>query len=187
MYEKLLKEGNMTDQIGENEKKFLLELFRQTNGNTAAKVSMYDVGAAIGLDKPEAKRMAEEMMAWGLIEVRTLAGGIAMTDQGLEKAGEMGAAVAGSDAGVRLGNAPVLNDTARQAVGNLVAELKVGIAKSGLNFDLLNEVIADIRTIEAQLCSSKPKTAIIRECFLSIKGVLKATEYADHIRKLLGE
>ncbi|NJL59569.1 MAG: hypothetical protein HC887_07950 [Desulfobacteraceae bacterium] len=185
---KLLKEGTMTDQIGENEKKFLLELFKQSSGSTSAKISMYDVGAAVGLDKPEAKRMAEEMMAWNLIEVRTLSGGIAMTDNGLEKAREMGAAVAGSDAGVRLGNTPVLNDTVRQAVDNLVAALKIGIAKSGSDFDMLNELIADIRTVEAQLCSSKPKTAkFIRECFHSIKGVLKTKEYSDQIRTLLGE
>ncbi len=184
---KLLKEGNMTDQIGENEKKFLLELFKQTKGNTAAKVSMYDVGAAIGLDKPDAKHMAEEMMALGLIEVRTLSGGIAMTDQGLEKAGEMGASGTGANAGVRLDNTPVLNDSARQAVENLVAALKVGIAKSGSDFDMLNDLIADIRTIEAQLFSSKPKTAIIRECFRSIKGGLKTKEYSDQIRNLLGE
>ncbi len=86
----------MTDQIGDNEKKFLLELFRQTKGSMSAKASMYDVGAAIGLDKPEAKRMAEEMMALNLIEVRTLSGGIAITGDGLEKAEKFNAA-SGSD------------------------------------------------------------------------------------------
>jgi hypothetical protein len=51
-------------------------------------------------------------------------------------------------------------------------------------------LMADLKTIDAQLASPNPKTAIIRECFRSIVGVLKAVDNNDtlkSIKTLLGE
>jgi len=178
----------MTDQIDETGKNFLLELFRQTDGKTSAKASMYDIGAAVGMEKQDAKRMAEELMAWNLIEIRTLSGGIAITNDGIEKARQMGAS--GGAAAAGLGNALILDDAALKAVENVITGLKTEIGKSGLNFETLNELVADIRTVDAQLFSSKPKTAIIRECFRSVKAALEKTgakECLMQVKNLLGE
>jgi hypothetical protein len=51
-------------------------------------------------------------------------------------------------------------------------------------------MMADLRTIDAQLSSSRPKTAIIRECLRSLKETLEGL--ADHeslmkVRGLLGD
>ena len=54
----------------------------------------------------------------------------------------------------------------------------------------MNELMADVKTIDAQLESSRPKAAIIRECLRSLKSVLeKAGDDASlgKIRELLGE
>ena len=59
-----------------------------------------------------------------------------------------------------------------------------------LDFDGLSELMADLKTIDAQLGSSQPKTAIIRECLRSIRGVLEGVGSSDglaKIRTLLGE
>ena len=50
--------------------------------------------------------------------------------------------------------------------------------------------MADLKTIDAQLGSSQPKTAILRECLRSIKEVLEAQtdrESLLKVKELLGE
>jgi len=66
--------------------------------------------------------------------------------------------------------------------------LKGGIGSLGLDFDAAADLIAEFKTIDAQLTSSKPKTSVIRECFLSIKEILekaKALDYVSEIKDLL--
>jgi hypothetical protein len=66
-----------------------------------------------------------------------------------------------------------------KAVGNL-----------GLDFEGLSELMADLKTIDAQLGSSRPKSAIIRECLGSLKETLEGlaeSESLVKIRGLLGE
>jgi hypothetical protein len=49
--------------------------------------------------------------------------------------------------------------------------------------------MADLKTIDAQLGSSRPKTAIIRECLRSVLAVGKNTgdnKISDRIRTLIG-
>jgi hypothetical protein len=50
--------------------------------------------------------------------------------------------------------------------------------------------MADLKTIDAQLSSSRPKTAIIRECLRSLKATLERltdNESLLKVRSLLGE
>ena len=59
-----------------------------------------------------------------------------------------------------------------------------------LDFDGLSELMADLKTIDAQLGSSRPKTAIIRECLRSLKSILEAASEGEilvKVRGLLGE
>ena len=65
---------------------YLLELYQMTTGDINAQVSMYDVGAAIGLEKNDAGKLAEDLIGDGLVAVKTLSGGIGITDLGVEKA-----------------------------------------------------------------------------------------------------
>jgi hypothetical protein len=49
--------------------------------------------------------------------------------------------------------------------------------------------MADLKTIDAQLGSSRPKTAIIRACLFSVKAVLKNSgdiEIISRIHALVG-
>jgi len=91
---------------------------------------------------------------------------------------------------ISLQDVPVLDETVHQAVEQLVTTLKGQTNQFSLNFDSLAELMADLKTIDAQLASPNPKTAIIRECFRSIVGVLKAVDNNDtlkSIKTLLGE
>jgi hypothetical protein len=175
-----------TNQIKEDEQKFLAELFKQTKGDISGQVSMYTVGAALEMDKELSKRTAEELIGWNLAEIRTLSGGIGITSEGVEEAKKLGAGGFQEEGAVRLGNAAVTDDNARQAIEKIINDLKNRTGKLGLDFNALTELMADLKTIDAQLTSSKPKTAIFRECFRSVRGVLKNTADADTVRQISG-
>jgi hypothetical protein len=152
-------------------KAFLVALCDAVGGNLSGQTSMYDIGAAVGLDRTAAKQVAEELIGWGLVEVRTLSGAIGITEEGLAEAGKHGAA-AGPET-LRLGNDPVLSANVLLAVQETVISVKAGITDLGLAFEPLSELMADLRSIDAQLSSPRPKTAVVRALFESILAVLK--------------
>jgi hypothetical protein len=178
------------DDIDEDDRRFLLELFEQACGETSAKVSMFTVGDGLGLDRQAASRIGENLMGLGLVEVRTLAGAIGMTEDGAAAARHFGAGGGPEKDAVRLGTDGVLGDTVRRAVTEVTEGLKGECGKLGLDFDPLSELVADLKTIDTQCMSPRPKSAIIRECFQSIRTTLgqgKAKQWADRIDRLLGQ
>lgn len=164
-----------------------MELHRATDGNTQAQASMYTLGEAIGLDRDASAAAAEDLMAQGLVEIRTLSGAIGMSDQGasLMTDGKDG----GSRPILRLGTGSPLEPTQCELVEQVLTGLKSELGESGLAFEALSEMIADIRTIEAQMASPKPKTMIIRECFTSLLDTAKShqkTEWKGTLEDLMG-
>ena len=164
-----------------------MELHRTTEGNTEAQASMYTLGEAIGLDRDASAAAAEDLMAQGLVEIRTLSGAIGMSDQGasLMTDGKDG----GSNPILRLGTASPLEPSQCELVEKILTRLKSELGQSGLAFEALSEMTADIRTIEAQMASPKPKTMIIRECFTSLLDTARAnqkTEWQGTLEDLLG-
>ena len=152
----------MTDsEPSEAAQQFLIQLFEQTKGDGSIQVSMYDIGELLGMDRDTASKVAQELM-----------GPLASDNSEYSK----------------LGDEPVLNSGGRQAVGQVVSELKNQTGSLGLDFDTLSELMADLKTLEAQLDSSRPKTAIIRECLRSVLGVMEKTKDSripGRIRKLM--
>jgi len=162
------------NELGEIGQQFLILVFEQTRGDRSAQVSMYDIGGLLGLERDAASRVAEELMGLQMVEIRTLSGGIGISAAGSEMVqcliGPLAADVGES---TKLGREPLLNPASRQALEQIVSEIKNQTGTMGLDFDSLTEMMADLKTIDAQLGSSRPKTAIIRECLRSLSGVLK--------------
>lgn len=176
------------DEIGQQ---FLIQLFEQTSGDSSAQVSMYDVGEGLGLDRDSASRVAENLIGLQLVEIRTLSGGIGISADGARKVRHlMGSAPAAESSPGRLTDQPVMDSISRRGVEQIAEVLKSHAGNLGLDFDGLSELMADLKTMDAQLASSRPKTAIIRECLLSLKEVLKAsaeTEVLLKVKALLGD
>jgi hypothetical protein len=160
-------------EVDETGKQFLMQLFEQTRGDSSVQVSMYEIGATMGLEREAASRVAEELMGAQLVEIRTLSGGIGISTAGSEIVQRIAGPNSGSDVFAKLGEEPLLNSAGRQAVEQIVAEIKDQVGTLGLSFDALTELMTDLKTIDVQLESPRPKTAIIRQCFVSIGGVLK--------------
>ena len=175
------------DESGQN---FLLSLYRETKGDPSIQISMYDIGSELGMDRPAASKLTEDLMGWSLVELRTLAGGIAITNTAVEEIEDLGYGVTGdAETSLQLGNDRIVSDDVRQVVERVAEEVKQTAGGLGLAYDTLSELMADLKTINTQLESSRPKTAILRECFRSIKAVLADggdDENAVRVARLLG-
>ena len=178
------------DEIDITGHQFLIQLFEQTKGDSAAQVSMYDIGDQLGLDRDSASAVAQELIGCMLVEIRTLSGGIGISGDGSQMAQKLiGPATSTTVEFAELDDAPLLNSSGRQAVERIASELKQQAGSLGLDFDTLTELMADLKTIDAQLGSSRPKTAIVRACLFSLQAVLKNSgnnKIFDRLRMLIG-
>ena len=175
------------NNISENERNFLIKLYELTQGNPSSQVSMYDVGEAIGLERDAALKTSEVLFGFGLAEIKTLAGGIGIAEDGLSEVMENDAykKIAGADA-FRLGDAPLIDDAGQKSVEQVVSVIKTKAGSLGLDYDTLEELLADLKTIDVQLTSSRPKTKIIRECFQSILDVLQNVDAGELTNQIKG-
>ena len=89
---------------------FLQQLYQMSSGDVTAEVSMYDVGASLGLDKSDAGAVAEDLIIDGYAELKNLTGGISITTEGLRmlEVDTAGKTDEQSDGSFVLGNAEVL-------------------------------------------------------------------------------
>jgi len=138
------------------------------------------------MDKSASKNIAEELMSMGLIDIRTLSGGIGLTAEGALEAQSWFAGIIGtSSAGITLGNHPVVGEKNGSVITDILTELKPRVGKLGMNFEDLTELIADIQSIEAQMRSSRPKTAIIRECLRSMLPTLTRSSETETTSRII--
>lgn len=166
-------------------KSFLQQLY-QMSDNQTTDVSMFVIGEHLGLDKTEAGSVAEDLIIDGFAELKTLAGGISITAKGLEalgKGGGKGTDELASRAHV-LGSEEVLGDEDQQAVARLIDEVKREIFSSIQKYDELEEFVVDIKTVETQLLSPRPKTSIIKEVLRSIAHQLQQQDDQHCARKI---
>ncbi len=175
------------NELDETGQQFLIQLFEQTSGDPSAQVSMYDVGQGLGLDRDTSSRVAETLIGLQLVEIRTLSGGISISTDGADEVKRLrgGGALTGGSPG-KLSDQPVMDPISCQGVEQAAGELKSQAGNLGLDFDGLSELMADLKTIDAQLGSSRPKTAIIRECLRSLKDVLEDLADSESLVKVKG-
>ncbi len=146
-------------------KAYLHELNTMTGSDPDIQVSMYDVGTALGLDADTAGQLAETLFMGGYAELKTLSGGIGITPMGLDS---LGLKVALDHDALSLGTDPVLTGSGQEAVETILAEIKTHLASAPANYDPLEEAVMDIKTIEVQMLSPRPKTSVVREVLRSI-------------------
>ena len=178
------------DEMDEPARQFLKRLFDQTGGQTSRQISMYAIGAELGWEREAASQTAQSLMATGLVDIRTLSGGIGLSTEGAAVVQATLRSANGGPAVPRLANSRVMDKAACQAVERVCDAIKGQAGSLGLDFDTLAELMADLKTIADQLGSPRPKTAIVRESLRSLEGVLKGfagnRNLAD-LRTLIGD
>ncbi len=162
---------------------FLYELYTMTQGDTSARVSMYDIGAALGLEKTAAGSMAESLFIQGYAELKTLSGSISITVEGLGALDiDLPEGTGGS--GLNLGKGQVIEASGHEIVNRLLSDVKKEMAQGKKAYPQMEEVVMDIKTIEVQMLSPKPKTSIIKEIFRSLHQNLKQSSSPALTEKL---
>lgn len=162
------------NDMDDMQKRFLQTLFEQTEGDLRQAASMYSIGQMLDLDKDASVRTAEMLMGAALVEIRSLSGAIGLTEDGIQAAAALSGSEETSDAERQtLCRSIILDKESIRWVEQTVWDLKaqIGLYKSG--YDLLTELIADVKTLDAQLMSPRPKTAIVREVLCSIRDQLE--------------
>lgn len=154
-------------------KGYLDQLYRMTEGELDSQISMHDVGSAIGLDRGEAGRIAQELMVQGFVELKTLAGGIAITQEGLNSLGVAVSPSKESGGMLKLGQDINASEQDLETANNLTTMIKDELPELKLEYPALETVVLDLKTLELHLLSQKPRNGVIRELFLSIKDGLK--------------
>lgn len=161
---------------------FLNRLHELSAGDPSVQVSMFNIGDELGWDRDATSRAAEELIGAGLVEVRTLSGGIAITEAGVGEAA--GSQSADSGGGAILNKDPILNPDVLPTLEGLLAEVERGLGGWKADAGLESELAADLRTLEAQLTSPKPKTGIIRETLSSMNAAMAGTAPGDLHRRI---
>ena len=84
----------------------------------------------------------------------------------------------------------MLDPKGQAAVDRLASRLKSEAEHLGLGFERLSEMIADLKTIDAQISSPRPKTGVIKEALRSILQVISTADAGSveaEVRRMLGE
>jgi hypothetical protein len=172
--------------LNSQQKSYLEALYRITGGDPTIQASMHDAGKAIGLDREDAGKLAETLIAEGYLEIRTLSGGVGMTQLGIES-GKAGTEAPDS-ADLHLSNTTILDEKDRTVVEAALEAIKNAVGKNNVPYPQMETVVMDIKTIEVHMLSPQPKTAVVREVFLSLQQTLSAlhiTDQASAIQKML--
>ncbi len=151
---------------------FLQELYKRAEGDFEVQISMYDLGADLGLEQDEAAAFAQELFIEGLAEMKTLSGGMGITQKGLDALG-IDITPKNTVSYFKLGNGTVIDGQGKKAVHKLLDKIRSGLDSKGFSFDLMEEIVIDLKTIEVQMLSPNPKTLIIQELFKSINQKLQ--------------
>lgn len=164
-------------------RQFLEDLYARTGDDAGAQISMYELGAAMGLEREESRITAEDLMAAGLLEIRTLSGGVALSEAGRALFSDNDAGETDSE-DERLGGVSPMDTRQRELVEQTLTRLKADIGSLDLAFETLAEMVADVRTIEAQLASPRPKTAAVRVCLEGLRD-LAGTPWRERLEVIL--
>jgi len=165
----------------EQVKNFLSQLYQLTGGELSAEVSMYDIGDALGFDKSEAGSIAEDLIIDGFAELKNLAGAIAITVEGLQ-ALEVEPQDNNPEAGlISMGEKTEVDADTSRALETLLLEIKTAILSVDVKYDAVEEVVFDIKTLEVQLFSPRPKASIVREILSSLAAVLASQKSSDKL------
>lgn len=146
---------------------YLQELYNTTQGDPEVTVSMHDIGLAIGIEKAEAGRIAEELMVTGHIELKTLAGGISITDEGLASLG-ITPQSSKNESSLKLSAERIISDEDRQVIDTILGNIKNGLAAQKYEYHVIEQIVLDIKVIELHLLSPSPKTDAILALFHSL-------------------
>jgi hypothetical protein len=157
--------------LNNDEALYLKAMVEQCQGDTGKQISMYEVGEGLGMDRDTASQVCQELIAFGLVEIRTLSGGVGLTADGIAAGGTAGSGGAETGPGLKAG--PVLDDDDRRAMDVGLHQLKQAVGGWQLGYEEMAALVIDIKTIETHLLAPQPKTAVVKAVLSSLAAWLR--------------
>jgi hypothetical protein len=150
--------------------RFLIALYEATDGERLARVNSREVGATIGLSAEDSDSVASWLTGETLAEWRTLGGGIGITQYGIGKAEEFLEARE-EQAAAAAGDIVGLTVSEHRDLERIIDGVRRVLDDDDLPLEEEDkaELDADLRTLEAQNRSPKPKRPIVK---IALGGVL---------------
>lgn len=167
---------------------FLIELYNLTEGDLDKQISMQKIGINLGLEKNAATSLGEELIMSECLELKTLAGGVSLTSRGLEILGKAGYGNSSVQQKYQLSGQPLLTSQDKNVVLELLAELRKSLSQKSMNYEIMEELVIDIKTLETQLLSNQPKLTIVLAVFSSLSSLTEKiglSEIAGHLKALV--
>jgi len=173
---------------------FLQKMYDTTDGNSAHIVDMWEVGTELGLDREKTRNLVGYLRDEGLLEAKTLGGGISITHAGII---EIEYSLTNPDyptdhfLPINLIHIENMNNSAIQQGSNYsIQNINFNVDKSSdlkkiinevegikeqLTLDrlVLEELVSEIDTLKSQVKSPKPKNIIVTESLKTIRGILE--------------
>jgi hypothetical protein len=173
---------------------FLQKLYDTTDGNSAYRVNMWELGAELGFDRGEVYIIVDYLTEEGLIEPRALGGEIAITHYGIIEIEESqsnpdsptqhflpmnvihienmnnSAIQQGTSYSTQTINFNVNKTEDLKKIINEIENIKEQITLDRLVFD---ELVSEIDTLKSQIKSPKPKNIIVTESLKTIRSILE--------------
>ena len=181
---------------------FLYRCFEISGGDELKHLSMFDVGKELGFDESLTMRIAQYLEGEGLIKFRTMGGGIAISHRGvrhMERALcepdapteyfpavniiQVGRMVdshiqQASPSGIQVIGAQYGLEQLQEVVQSLVESVDQLALELSLGEQEKTDLLAHIKTVEAQMQASGPRTAIVKQCLSSIVAVIRGASVA---------
>jgi len=174
---------------------FLYKLYELSRGSEMKWSDTREINSTLGFDDQEVSNIAQYLKGEYLLEFKTMSGAIAISHWGIK---EVEDALSNPDRPTthflpvnvisigQMVNSQIQQDSPNatqvtnfdgkkiEALGELVSLLKESIDRLGLQKQEKSDLDAELRTLEAQMSSSKPKGSIISESLGSVKTILEA-------------
>lgn len=172
---------------------FLNRLYEVSDGNTMKIVSMWDVGDTAQLTRNETENVVNYLVGEHLVEHRTIGGGISVTHHGVV---EVERALSAPESPTHYfppivnimnvqsmvssqiqqgthgsAQSQVANTNDIEAIRALISKFGASIHELPISAEEKAEAQAELRTVEAQLASSKPKPLILRESLKTLRNL----------------
>ncbi len=194
------------EKLREMRFQFLNLLYDKTGGDKFKRVLMWDLGSELGCERDITQSISQYLEDQNLIKPVTLAGGIAITHDGVKEVEDAIShpeeptnysppvniiniqSMEGSQiqqGTISSNQTGTFNLTNGIEINKFIKFLNEKLPDLVLNNDDESEIKSDITTLESQIDSSRPKSGIIKESLSSIQRILEGASGTVVAQQLL--
>jgi hypothetical protein len=153
-------------------REMLTAIFEETGGQPSQSVNMWKVGEKLGITRNDIEGLAMELVAEGILEIRSLSGGLSLTDSGL-------AQVAG-----------FLTPDHEQkkqwtGISGLVEQIRSAASRLNMDDQVRQDLQIDLETLAMHDRRSRPLAGVVSSVLDEIRRILEENRAPDDVMCLL--